>query len=247
MSVPPQQPGPYGQQPDPYGQQPGQFGQQPGYGQQPGGYPPPPSGFPQGGQQPGYGPPPGAYGQPPQQGQPGYGQQPYGQQGQFGQPQYGQPGGFPPPYGAPKKKSPLPWILAGGGALVIGVVVVLMLTLGGGSAKSTAETVVGQLNKGASIDIDAIRKVTCSKDLAKLDDFKKQLEKIDPAAAGDKFKDIKATYSLGTVTETGDTAEAKVDLKYQNVPEDMKDFVKDRSDTIKMIKEGGDWKVCGTF
>jgi len=247
MSVPPQQPGPYGQQPDPYGQQPGQFGQQPGYGQQPGGYPPPPPGVPQGGQpQPGYGPPPGAYGQPPQ-GQPGYGQQPYGQQGQFGQPQYGQPGGFPPPYGAPKKKSPLPWILAGGGAVAIGVVVVLLLTLGGGSPKSTAETVVAQLNKGSSVDIDAIRKVTCQKDLSKMDDFKKDLEKIDPSKVDDKFKNIKPTYTLGEVTESGDTAEAKVELKYSNVPEDMKDFIKDRSDTLKMIKEDGDWKVCGTF
>jgi hypothetical protein len=89
--------------------------------------------------------------------------------------------------------------------------------------------------------------VTCSKDLAKLDGFKKDLEKIDPAAAGDKFKDIKQTYTLGEVTETGDKAEAKVDLKYSNVPEEMKDFIKDRSDTIKMIKENGDWKVCGTF
>ena len=100
------------------------------YPQQPGPYGPPPG-------QPGpYGPPPGQYG-PPQPGLYGPPQQ------QFGPPpgQWGPPSGqqFPGQYGPPpQKKSPLPWILGGVGALVvvIAVVVTLVLTLGGGRGGS---------------------------------------------------------------------------------------------------------------
>jgi hypothetical protein len=251
MSVPPQQPGPYGQQPGQFGQQPGQFGQQPGPGQQPGGFPPPPQGFPQGGQQPGYGTPPGGYqqqpGPPGQPGQPGYGQQPYGQPGQFNQPGYGQPGGFGDPYGAPPKKSPLPWILAGGGVVVIAAVVVLLLTLGGGSAKDSAETLVAEMNKGSDLSIDNIRDITCKADQGKLDKLK---QVADPAAAEDvpeQYKNIKAKFTLGEVTENGDKATAKINVSYSNVPDEAKEFIKDNSDTVDLIKEDGDWKVCGSF
>jgi hypothetical protein len=252
MSVPPQQPGPYGQQPGQFGQQPGQFGQQPGPGQQPGGFPPPAPGFPPGGQQPGYGTPPGGYqqhpGQPGQPGQPGYGQQPYGQPGQFNQPGYGQPGGFGGPSGMPPKKSPMPWILGGAGALVVIVVaVVLIVTMTGGSAKSTAEAVVAEMNKGADMNLDNVRELTCKKDVEKLDELKDQL---GPGTAKDvpkEYKDIKTKYTLGEVTENGDTADAKVTIAFTGVPEEMKEFLKDKTDTIKFIKEDGDWKVCGSF
>lgn len=262
MSVPPQQPGPYGEQPDHLGRPPGQSGWQPGPGQQPGGYPPPAQGFPQGGQQPGYGPPPGGYPQHPGQGQPagqpGYGLpphglpphglQPYGQPDQFHQPGYGQPGGFGGPYGAPPRRNPLPWILAGAGVLVIGVVAVLVFTLGGGGAKGTAEAVVAEMNKGADADIDNIRGLTCKKDLGELDRLK---ESLDPAAGAadvpEEFKDIKAKFTLGEVTESGDTAQAKITVAYTGVPEELKEFLKDKSDTLKMVKEEGDWKVCDSF
>lgn len=124
MTYPPQQPGPY----DPEGTgypQSGGFGQQPGGYQTPGSYPgtggfqqPGTGGFQQPGtggfQQPGYQPTAGFQ-------QPGYG---------------GYPGGsFPPP----QKKSALPWILTGGGVLVVGVVVVLLFVFGvfGGSKANT--------------------------------------------------------------------------------------------------------------
>ncbi|GGP83973.1 Rv0361 family membrane protein [Saccharothrix coeruleofusca] len=249
MSVPPQQPGPYGQQPGPFGQQPGQFGQQPGYGQQPGGYPPPPQGFPQGGQQPGYGPPSGGFGQP---GQPGPGQPPYGQPGHPGpygqQPGYGQPGGFGDPYGAPpRKKSPLPWVLGGVGALVvIGVVITLVLTMGGGSAEDTAQAYVKQLNSNAAAKDSGMKELLCAADRKKVDEITDE-GIAAPSEPDSKLKDIKATYTLGEVTENGDTAQATVNAKFSNVPEDLKEFIKDGPQKVKLVKEDGDWKVCGMF
>jgi hypothetical protein len=261
MSVPPQQPGPYGQQPGQFGQQPGQFGQQPGYGQQPGGYPPPAQGFPQGGQQPGYGTPPGGY---PQQGQPGPGQQPYGQPGQFNQPGYGQPGGFGDPYGAPPKKSPLPWILGGVGALVvIGVVVTLIVTLGGGNgtAKDAADSYVAAVN---SRDFDKLTALTCNEGKKSIEDikkatdpgafaaelekelkdlppeFKKQIEQAQEAA-----KNIKVNLTLDKVEEKSDTeATATISVKFDGVPDSMKEFVKDDTDTLPFKKTDDGWVAC---
>lgn len=114
------QPGPYGGQ-QPQGQ-PGPYGQQPPQGQPGYGYPQQP---PQA--QPGYGYPqqPGPYGQPPQVPPQGYGQPqqpgPYGQPPQ--QPPYGGAPGFPPPQGAPKKKT----------GLIIGSVIVALAVIGGGA------------------------------------------------------------------------------------------------------------------
>ncbi|GAB2964806.1 Rv0361 family membrane protein [Saccharothrix stipae] len=265
MSVPPQQPGPYGQQPGQFGQQPGQFGQQPGYGQQPGGYPPPGQGFPQGGQQPGYGTPPGGYGQP---GQPGPGQQPYGQPGQFNQPGYGQPGGFGDPYGAPpKKKSPLPWILGGVGALaVIGVVVVLVVVMGGGgngTAKDAADSYVAAVN---SRDFDKLKTLTCTEKHGTIDDIKKatdpgafaaelekELENLPPEfkeqveAAQEAAKDIKVNLTVDKVEEKSDTeATATVSVKFQGVPDSMKEYVKDDTDTLPLKKTDDGWVACPT-
>jgi hypothetical protein len=240
----PGQPGQFGGQPGQFGGPPGQFGGQPGYGGQPGGYPPPPPGFPPGGQQPGYGRQPGGFGQP---GQPYPGQQPYGQPGQFNQPGYGQPGGFGDPYGAPRKKSPLPWILGGVGAVVIiGVVVVLLLTLGGGGARSTAEAYVAELNKGQDSDSQGVKNLLCKADVAKIEELESKSGDI-PTPELEGLENIKATHTLGEVTESGDTAQAKADVKFENVPAEMEGFLKDGPYTIKLVKESGDWKVCGTL
>ncbi|WP_433273197.1 hypothetical protein ACQPZF_18410 [Actinosynnema sp. CS-041913] len=268
MSVPPQQPGPYGQQPGPYGQQPGQFGPQPGPGQQPGGFPPPPQGFPQGGQQqPGYGPPPGGFpppGQPGQPGQPGPGQQPYGPPGQFAQPGYGQPGGFGDPYGAPRKKSPLPWILAGGGVLVIGVVVVLLLTLGGGNgtAKDAADSFAAAMS---SKDYDKLRSLTCADDQKEIDDLKKafdpdsigkeiekNLEGLPPAAKEkakqmqEAAKNIKLVVTVNSVEEKDATnAEANITIKLEGVPDEFKEMMAgEKTDNIPFIKTDDGWVAC---
>jgi hypothetical protein len=249
MSVPPQQPGPYGQQPDPQGRQPGQFGQQPGYGQQPGGYPPPPQGFPQGGQQPDYGPPSGGFPPQPPQGQPGYGQQPYGTPGPYGQPPYGQPGGFGQPgapgqpYGPPKKKSPAVWIVVGVVAMLLVAGGAAFVFLRGGSAQTTADTLVTELNKGKDMNVATLQSLNCKADAEKI----KELPKSVPSSAGDEFKDITAKFEVTDVQESGDTATGKLKVTFTNVPEEFKEFIKDDTTTMKMIKEDGEWKVCGTF
>ena len=201
MTYPPPPQDPYGGQPQqpPYPQQPqGGYPQQqpPQYGQQPYGTPP--------GGQP-YGTPPGGM---PQGGDP-YGQQQYGQPGQFGQ---------QPPYGQPQKKSPMPWILAGVGVVVIGVAVTLILVLtGGNSPQSVAETVVKGITDR---DAGTIQSVACDKQEID-DDF-------DP-------KDMPADFKveLGEVTETGDTATASVKVTFEGQTLDGK---------LEMKKnDSGDW------
>jgi hypothetical protein len=254
MSVPPQQPGPFGQ-PGPYGQQPDGFGQQPGgFGQQPGGYgqpgqpgqqPGPPPGYgqqpgyppsggfpPPGGQQPGYGPPPGAFpgqqpppGYPPQQGYPGGafpGQQPPGYPGYPGGP--GGPGG---------KNKAMPWLLAGGGVVVVGVVVVLLFVFGvfGGSKGSTnspdqlAQAVADVLTtqdtaKANTLSCDGTPSVGNSQDLQQL-----------------KNAQVKATVS-GKAQINGNKATATIHLNFQSSGHTI-----DMDGTVSMQQQGGKWCV----
>ncbi|SDC11015.1 Rv0361 family membrane protein [Actinokineospora iranica] len=237
MTYPPQQPDPYGQQP---GQQPaqppqpGQFPPQGGYPQQPGQYP---GQQPQPGQQTG----PQPTGQPgPQQGpyqgqyaqQPGqYGQQPdpYGQQpGQYGQQPdpYGQ-GGYGQ-YGQPQKKSPMPWILAGGGLLVIGIVVTLVLVLTGGSDASTARGAAqAYLDAVTSRSAEAHNKLVCD------ESDKVTQSDIDKAFKGD---DEVGDPKLGDVVEKGDTATATFTVTVNG---------KQTSPKIRLRKQGENWCVSG--
>ncbi|GAA3886673.1 hypothetical protein GCM10022243_59340 [Saccharothrix violaceirubra] len=288
MSVPPQQPGPYGgqpgqygNQPDPYGspqgpydqQPPGQYGGRPGYGQQPGGYPPPPQGVPQGGQQPGYGQQSGGYPPPGQQGygQPGYGPPPGGpgqpgQPGQFGQQPYGHPGGFGGPYGPPRKKSPLPWVLGGVGVLAVVVVLVVVFVFNGGgnsSPKEAADTFVAAFN---AKDWDKLKSVTCAEDHSKIDDLKSKADPASMAAELEKAiqeappemreqfkkiaeaaKNIKTTATVTKIEETDSThAKATVKIKLENVPDEIKGSVKsDLEEDVKFVKKDDGWVTCG--
>ncbi|GAA4421193.1 hypothetical protein GCM10023148_21640 [Actinokineospora soli] len=207
MTYPPPPQDPYGGQPQqpqyPPPQQAGYPQQQPPqYGQQPYGTPP-------GGQS--YGTPPGgqAYGTPPG-GQP-YGGDPYGQQ-QYGQGQFGQQ-----PYGQPQKKSPLPWILAAVGVVVIGVAVTLIFVLGGGrSPQQVAETVVDGIK---SKNPQSVESVACDPTEIK--------EEFDPDDMPTEF-DVK----LGEVTESGDTATATITITVEGQSFDGK---------LKMKKKDGDW------
>ncbi|HEX4701345.1 MAG TPA: hypothetical protein VH352_04385 [Pseudonocardiaceae bacterium] len=260
MSVPPQQPGPFGppgpfgEQPEGFGQQPGGFGQQPGqqpgqpgYGQQPGylppgGFPPMPPGQPQplgygppsGGfpQQPGGYPPPGQPGGFPPPGQPGFPGQPPG----FppGQPPvgYGYPGGPGGPGGPPAKNKALPWLLAGGGVVVVGVVVVLLFVFGvfGGSGATSspdqlAQAVADALNsqdtaKANAISCDGTPSVTNSQDLQQL-----------------KNSHVKATVT-GNAIVTGSTAKANIHLKFQEQGHTI-----DLDGTVTMQQKNGKWCV----
>ena len=261
MSVPPQQPGPYGQQPGPYGQQPDGFGQQPGgypgqpgqpgpppgYGQQPGypqtgGFPgQQPGGMP-GQPQPGYGPPSGGF--PPQQPggypqQPGYPGQPGmpGQPGQPGQPfQQGGYPGFPGGPGGPTKKKALPWLLAGGGVVVIGVVVALLFVFGvfGGKgstsspdqlAAAVADVINTQnVSEAASISCNGAPSVNNSSDLQQLKNSK-----------------VKATVT-GSAQVNGSKATALIHLNFQQSGHTI-----DANGTVTMQQQSGKWCVSGDF
>ncbi|WNV88668.1 hypothetical protein [Umezawaea sp. Da 62-37] len=122
-------------------------------------------------------------------------------------------------------------------------IVVVVVTMTGGSAKSTADDFATELNKGKDANVSTLQSLTCKKDQAKVSEIKVN----DPGSQGDEFKDVKTTFSVGEVVETGDTATAKLSLKVENVPEKYKDFVKDNSVTMKLAKEDGDWKICDTF
>ena len=237
MTYPPQQPpqgDPYGQRPpggDPYGQQQQQqpdYGQQPGYGQpaQPPGQP----GFgqPVADQPAGYGPTPG-----PQ----GYGAQP-GQQ--FGTPPggFGQPPGYGPP---PPKKSPLPWILAIAGVLVVVALAAgAFVVLGGGNdPHQVAQTVVDEMNKLENAKASTIEAELCS---SQKDTFRQEFDgfingfKELKAQAGDQFS---AKFTLGDVKTEGDKGsfDIIVEASYQG---------QTNKETIpgQLVREGGDWKVC---
>jgi uncharacterized protein YxeA len=221
MSQPPFQPGQFGEQPGGQPQQPGGHPQQ-------GGFPAQQGGFPQ--QQPGGFPQQGAFPQPGGDPQAGYPQQPGGDP-QAGYPQ--QQAGYPPqggqpqpgwaPHDAPKKRGSLPWILVGGGVLVVGVVVTLILTLGGNSPDGAAKSFITALRAG---DVNAANALIC--------DEKDRL----PAELFEKADQDRAEISDLTITsvdEQGDKATVKFEATDSNG--------KKQNGTIKVRNKDGDWCV----
>ncbi|MGW3467677.1 hypothetical protein ACWDKQ_04230 [Saccharopolyspora sp. NPDC000995] len=237
MTYPPQQP-------------PGQGG----WGQQPGGQYPPSGGQPQ----QGYGQPGGAYPQSGPQPQQGFGQQPpYPPQGGG----YDQPG-----LDAPKKKSPLPWILGGvGGLVVIGLVITLILVFASGGAGDPRKVAQQGVDKINSKDFAGLQPLACKKDQ---EDFQKMLDTFEGKSGEfDELKEFGVTDSdiqklidgmkiemqLGEVKDHGDnTATAKitgnvsitadVEIMGQNVADMIPDQPID--DEFKLVVEDGSWKLC---
>ncbi|MFD9740975.1 hypothetical protein [Umezawaea sp. NPDC059074] len=125
-------------------------------------------------------------------------------------------------------------VLGGGAAFFL---------LKGGSAKAVAESMVSELNKGKDMNVDTLLSLSCKADADKI----KELPKSVPSNAGEQFKDIKTEFAVTDVKESGDTATATLTVKFSNVPEEFKSVIKDDSTTMKLLKEDGDWKVCGTF
>ncbi|SMC61028.1 Rv0361 family membrane protein [Kibdelosporangium aridum] len=197
-------------QPDPYGQQPGW--QQGGYGQpqQQGGYGQP--------QQPGWG-----------QQQPGWGQQP------------GYPGGMPPQ----KNKNGLIIGLAIAGVLVVGggVTAILLLTGGDDSSTPAAQTTSAQpKSDSAQGVVDEVIKAVDKKDR---DAATKTL--CDPSKPSPAFElgripaDVTLQTSLvGEVTESGDNARARLNIK---VTEVGKARPSTRPMSLTLQKEAGKWCV----
>lgn len=230
MTYPPQQPGPHGQ-PGPQGQ-PGPWGQQPGPAPGQGPY-----GAPQHGQG-GYGQP--GPGQPPQQ--PGWGGDPYGGQQQHGQQQgpYGQPGGYGTP--PPKKKSPLPWILGGVGAVALIAVIALVAFFvmrdsgggAGGTPRATAEAYVQQINDRESVN----RSLYCDSYLQQAEDAAENLPTDVPTDFPD-MPDLQIAASVTSVEENGDTARAAIKVDTTIAGQSVS-----ATHNLDLRDEGGDWKIC---
>jgi hypothetical protein len=240
MTYPPQPPGPGGwwpppgqpggwptPQPGPPGQPGGQFppsGPQQSYGNQPlpgpywpGGTPPPP----------GYGPPPGP----------------------------GLPGPQPGWGAGPRKRSPLPWILGGGGGLVVVliIVVILFVTLGGGSPQTTAQKTVDILNSG---NPQGLASVACRKDQPDIQKIRQTLDLSQnpdlPVSIRRSLQNVKAQFKLLSVAKDSSShASATISLAWTNVPSDLPPEIEialHKTQTLPpldVIKENGDWKVCG--
>ncbi|MFQ6270461.1 hypothetical protein ACLLO4_28990 [Kutzneria viridogrisea] len=170
------------------------------------------------------------------------------QQPQFGQ-QFGQPGGYPGGP-VPGKKSPLPWILGGVGVLVVVALIVVFVFVkpfGGGTSGSpedAAQAIVDMYNKQ---DASGIRAATCKK---LQDDVDNAMKNLDPskltASLPAELRNMTLKASLVGVTSVSDSsADAKVSQHFENVPSKYASMIKDRTVTMKMVKESGSWKVCG--
>ncbi|WP_280367044.1 hypothetical protein [Nocardia wallacei] len=194
-------------------------------------------GMPPGGwqpQQPYGAPPPPGPGMPPPYGAPP--QQPYGPPPGHGQPPpYGQ---YPyPPQGG--GKSPLPWILGGAGILVLVLVVGgFFLFSGGGGLPGTSSSprdVAQQFVDGASEGKDNSALI-CKADKAKIDSAGKTT--VTPSKS--PKVEVKTTLKSVDVTDGADkgtfTVESQVKIGTKPTTHAL---------TYDLVKEGGEWKVCG--
>jgi len=201
---------------------PGPYQQYPGQGQPYGGYPgqgqPPSGGFPA--QQGGYGPPQG-----------GYSQQ-FPPSGGFQQP------GFDPYGGGQQKKSPMPWILGGVGALVvIGGVILLIVLLGGGgtgSPDAAAEAALGHFEDG---DFAALGEMTCEAQ-------KSQVAQMGQAAGGGASAGGPGKIPEGMSAEVGEVKEID-DSNATATVNVTKDGSQVASVNFKLLKENDEWLFCG--
>lgn len=190
--------------------------------QQPGGFGPPPGAQQPGGypQQPGYQQPPPGYQQPQQSYQQGYGE-------------------------APQKKSKLPWILGGVGALiVIGGAVLLIVLLGGddggggGGGEGKGNTPEATANAFASAfndrNADAVEALLCKSDT---DMIASRNENLQDTA----FKNVPdgATIAVDRVEKQGD-AKALAHFKVTGAEQGA------APTGVPLAQTDGAWEVCFT-
>lgn len=230
MTQPPQPPGPGGWGP----QQPGQNPQ--GQPQQPGGWQGQPGGqYPQsgpqaGGQYPGAGP----------------AQNPGGHQ-----PPHPPQGGYPPGFdGQPKKKSPLPWILGGVGAVVVlaGVAIAVLLFTGGpGEPRDVAQQYTDAMNQK---DFATVGQMHCQDDQSQVEQLANPAKSFEdegmPAEQAQELADsLQFKLTLDDVREDGgETATAifSGDMAMSFAGQEQTFPVnQERS----MIVEDGEWRFCG--
>jgi hypothetical protein len=224
MTYPPAQPDPY-PAPGPYG--PGQ--PPPASGESPG----QPDGWSSGGGQ--YGAP----GDPMPPGQPGV----PGQQGGWGQPYatppgtLGQSGDYAAsPTDSPRRRSLLPWIVAGGTGLLI-VALILVFTLGGttGSPKATAQAYADSIN-ARKVD----KSLYCESFLQRAENLPGNLPTDLPDLPGvPNLPEITLSASVGEVSQDGDTARAAVRVDSELLGQKISS-----TQHLTIKKEDGAWKIC---
>lgn len=228
MSQPPQPPGSGGWGPQQPGQHPQGHPQYPQQGQpQPGGWQGQPGGqYPQSGPQPG-------------------GQYPGGPQHPGGQPPY--PPGFDE---QPKKKSPLPWILGGIGAVVVvaGVVIAVLLFTGGpGDPRDTAQQYAEAMNQK---DFASLAQMHCQQEQGMAEEFANPAKAFEdegmPAEqAAELANSMEFNLTLDDVREEGgEKANAKFsgDMAVSFAGQEQKLPVNQER---PMIVEDGEWRFCG--
>ncbi|MGH3881511.1 MAG: hypothetical protein ACRDSK_31180 [Actinophytocola sp.] len=124
----------------------------------------------------------------------------------------------------------MPWILAGGGVLVIAVAIVLifMLTGGGsGSPQSLAEDAVAAFNNK---DVDKLNELACDEAKEDAPDPKD----LEPAEG------ITVKAELGEVKENGDTATAEITISLSgDLPEGLPEDAGKQTATMTMEDQSG--------
>lgn len=166
---------------------------------------------------------------------------------------YGVPQGSPPgpPWGAPPKRSPLPWILGGGAGLVLVIViaVVLVVVFGGSSPQAVAQQAVADMNSQNTQDLTTL---VCAQDQAAARQATQGLQQLEEQLPDipDSIRNIKPHYTLGQVIKDSDSqATTTITQTWTNVPPDLPSelrdvFTRPLDIQAQLIKEDGDWKLC---
>jgi len=132
--------------------------------------------------------------------------------------------------GVPPKKSRVGLIIG-----IIAAVVVLCAALGGVGIYLFARTV-----KGPADVVNAWFTAGFSGDEAKLKSLTCAAERGDISIDESDNTVSSPTWKVTAVNITNDTATVTVDITYTEDGQQHTDVVK-----LNMVKEGGDWKVCG--
>jgi hypothetical protein len=191
-------------------------------------YPPPPGGYPgQPASPSGYPPPtpPGTYPPPPQP--PAYPPSPPGYPGGV-PPTYPPPGQYPVPTPPPRRNL----------GLIIGIIVGVVILVAAGVGvflylRIASDTPRNAVNAWFTAlkdqDVEKVRNLTCAR-------YSNDFNEVD--LNDEEVRTV--TWNITGLTESGDSAVATIDLAFT-------DNGTPRNETVKfsVVKEGGDWKVCG--
>lgn len=137
--------------------------------------------------------------------------------------------------------------------LLVGVAAAVVVILGGGaglafafvggdSARSVAEEYVAVTKKETqqprSVTAENYRPIVCKKAMPQIEKMQKQKEKFLESAPPESIEKIKKMkISVKSVQENGDSGKAAFETTFPGQPP--------RTSELKMIKEDGDWKLCG--